>query len=541
MSPSPATGDNGRAPVAGGPPSPAAAVTPTGRTRQSGHLSLRLRLTVWVVAVNTLIIWASGSVFWLYQKWSIDESLNQRRIANAQRIAAELRPFAPEDLATRVGGVSSELSRQFVSDQVLVQVRDSRGMVVASSAPAQLEAEEIGIEEVVRTGNPVVSQLREGLRPSTTSRQLSARVVSVPMTADDGRRYVVVFGVSDGFAREQFRVFRGVILIMFIVGPIAAAVSGWFIAGVAVAPFERLRRLASKLMPESSSTSLLDNSLGASTEVVRLAEELDLARARVAERFAAQERFLSNVSHELKTPIAVMLTEAQTIDRSGLSTDAERFVDSVEEEMSKLGRLVESFLTLSRIQDGKGLARFRPYSANDLIMDSMDDCVRMADQHQVRLVPELLAEEDTLDAAVSGEPELLRTMLDNLIRNAVRFSPEGGKVLVRAVVELAGQAERRKPWVLLSVQDEGPGIPPQLLGTIFDRFSQAPNQPRHGRGHGLGLTIAMGIAELHGGSIAAENRSPHGCSFTIALPLRTQQEIGAHAEVPRSGQTDAAH
>ncbi|MBX3386774.1 MAG: HAMP domain-containing histidine kinase [Phycisphaeraceae bacterium] len=512
----------------------------TGRS-PGGHVTLRVRLTAWVVAVNTLIIWTTGTVFWLYQKWSIDESINDRRITRARLIAAQLRPFTPDGLTDRLGGVSSELSRQFLGDELLIQVRDSRGMVVASSSPARFEPEQIGLWRVLETGVPAVTVLPRGLWDGGSEgprHDPPARVVVVPMASEDGRWYALVFGVSDGFAREQMRIFRGVLLVMFFVGPVAAAVSGWFIAGLAVAPFERLRRLVSRLKPESSSTSLQDDSLGNSAEVVRLARELDSARARVAERFAAQERFLSNVSHELKTPISVMLIEAQTIDRAGLSPAGERFVESVEDEMSRLGRLIESFLTLSRIQDGKGLARFRAYAVNDLIMDGVDDCAMMAEQHRVRLVPELLADDRWLDASVSGEPELLRTMLDNLIRNALRFSPEEGRVTVRA--SITPEEQGKGCTASIAVEDEGPGIPPHLIGTIFDRFAQASNQPRHGRGHGLGLTIAMGIAELHRGSIAVASRAPHGCVFTVTLPARS-----ADASSPdvgeRDGITDGDH
>ncbi|MDX2114768.1 MAG: HAMP domain-containing sensor histidine kinase, partial [Planctomycetota bacterium] len=374
------------------------------------------------------------------------------------------------------------------------------------------------VERVMRTGRPVVEQ---GYWPSDArhSDPDSVRTVAVPLTGTDGRPYAAVLTVTDRFTSAQQGLLRGVVVIALIIAPIASAVSGWYIAGIAVLPLEKLRQLASRLAPDSSDTIMTDNSLGATTEVIRLASEWDAARARVAERFAAQDRFLSNVSHEIKTPIAVMLTEAQTIDRSRLGPEAREFVDSVVEEMSRLGRLVESFLTLARIQDGKGLARFRPYAVNDLVMDSVDNCRRMADQHRIRLEPGLFTDDESFDLAVSGEPELLRTMLDNLIRNAVRFSPENGVVCV------APARDRDNPRLIaIAVEDEGAGIPAERLHTIFDRFAQAPNQPRQGRGHGLGLTIALGIAELHAGTITAENRRGGGCRFTVVLPIADAAE-----------------
>jgi signal transduction histidine kinase len=129
-----------------------------------------------------------------------------------------------------------------------------------------------------------------------------------------------------------------------------------------------------------------------------------------------------------------------------------------------------------------------------------------------------------MDTAVAGEPELLRTMLDNLVRNAIRFSPTDERVEVEASVV----GDRVK----IRVRDYGPGIPAAQLATIFDRFAQAPEEQRKGRGHGLGLAIALGIAELHGGSISAENCEDRGCTFVVELP---QFRPGAKGVGPATG------
>jgi signal transduction histidine kinase len=319
----------------------------------------------------------------------------------------------------------------------------------------------------------------------------------------------VALATSDQFVDRKMALVTRALVLTGVVGPIAAAIAGWFIGGIAVAPFERLRRLASGLRPESVGRSLEFDS--SNSEVSRLTEELDRARQRMMEGFASQERFLSNVSHEIKTPISVMLLEAQTLDTDGAPEHVRDFVESVGEEMHRLGKLVESFLTLTRVRDGKGIARIMRCGVNDLVMDSAEHCTPMARQHRVTLSPGLLASEETMDASIAGEPELLRTMLDNLVRNAIRFSPVDDRVEIRASVA-DGSAS-------IVVRDHGPGIPESLLTTIFDRFAQAGDEQRKGRGHGLGLAIAQGIAELHGGRISVENCEDRGCSFEIVLPL----------------------
>jgi signal transduction histidine kinase len=233
--------------------------------------------------------------------------------------------------------------------------------------------------------------------------------------------------------------------------------------------------------------------------------------------FEAQERFLSNISHELKTPIATLLVEAQTLDRTDMSKLGVQFVRSVEEEMRKLGKLVESFLTLTRVKDGKGLARAELVPINELVLDSVSYCSPMARQYAVKLKPELAASDDDVDAAISGDPELLRTMLDNLVRNAIRFSPESGSVIIISAV--------RGTEAVFEVRDQGSGLPPAMLNNAFDRFVQAPEEQKQGRGHGLGLTIAQAVAELHGGKITVRNVAEGGACFTLRLPLRGHDPI----------------
>jgi signal transduction histidine kinase len=282
-----------------------------------------------------------------------------------------------------------------------------------------------------------------------------------------------------------------------------------------VKPLTTARRIASQLSPESLKTDIRDDS--APREVQQLAAALDDARARMRQAFEAQERFLSNISHELKTPIATLLVEAQTLDRTDMSKLGVQFVRSVEEEMRKLGKLVESFLTLTRVKDGKGLARAELVPINELVLDSVSYCSPMARQYAVKLKPELAASDDDVDAAISGDPELLRTMLDNLVRNAIRFSPESGSVIIISAV--------RGTEAVFEVRDQGSGLPPAMLNNAFDRFVQAPEEQKQGRGHGLGLTIAQAVAELHGGKITVRNVAEGGACFTLRLPLRGHDPI----------------
>src|SRR5262249_38316740 len=146
----------------------------------------------------------------------------------------------------------------------------------------------------------------------------------------------------------------------------------------------------------------------------------------------------------------------------------------------------------------------------EVVMDSVQSCSRMARHHRVTLNP-LIGEADP-PRTVTGDCELLRLMLDNLIRNAIRYTPEGSAVIIQVI---ESQQE-----CTIAVRDFGPALPDELVGSNFEPGALAPN-PAGGRGIGLGLSIAQTVAELHSGKITARNTPGRGCEFAAHLPSET--------------------
>lgn len=479
------------------------------RVRQSPRATLRLRLTLWIAAIFTVMQCGVSTVYWMYQR-SMLEQINDATVARlgasvAAQVASQL-PGMQGGLLEREGAATSVAFR---FETVFVDAFDASGKRVTGDNPPVVDPSTLPLRAALESETATTVD-HPGWVSGFSGQPNKGRLrsVIVPVEGADGQPYAVFVAVSDGFARRSEALVSRMLFTALAVTPFVGILAAWFISGVAVAPLLRLRELTRQLSPDRLGESIEFE--GDSAEVSELARQLEEARARLHKAFSAQERFLSNVSHEIKTPIAVMGIEAQTLDLKGASEDLRYFVGSVREESKRLGNLVESFLTLSRIQDGQSLRHGKTYAGNDLVMDSVEHCAVMAEQNSVYLHPTLFDDERLMEAAVSGDPELLTTMLDNLIRNAIRFSPRHGVVRV----DLACN----ETTLFVRVADEGPGIPPDKLATVFDRFSQAGNEQRTGRGHGLGLSIAMGIAELHNGSISVRNLEKAGCEFIIQLP-----------------------
>lgn len=489
---------------------------------------MRFRLTLWMVSIYVIIHGITGAVLLLQQHSSIDRVTNARLLERAEEMVGHVAPLVPGGKRELVDQIATRQAPSLSTDRFAIEVYRRDGTAAIEGRP-WFDPAEIPVRAVLASDRPVFLRLpmwhedaarasaeggvnaEGGQQPAPAAEDPiergSARAVAMVILGADLEPYVMVVASSDSFAREQMSVALQIFGISALLGPAAAALSGWFVAGIAVAPFQRLRHLASEFGPET-----LDRSLDIpvhNTEVKELRDQLDRARRRIRDAFAAQEGFLTNVSHELKTPIAVILTESQTLNMEGAPPDVQAFVVSAREEMQRLGKMIESFLMLARLRD-KGGTRGIRYAVNDLVMDCVERCAALAEQGEVRLSAELLADEATLDASVSGEPELLRTMLHNLIRNAIRFSPRGGRVVVALHLDEAA--------VEVSVTDQGPGIPEGQLNSVFERRTGAGAQPV-GRGHGLGLAIAQGIAELHSGRVVAENLAGGGCRVSVHIPL----------------------
>lgn len=470
------------------------------------YRSLRFKFTVWGVATFVIIEATLALVFFLYQRRAIESGFNarlqSRATAASKRLARELPNVSP----TRLQVILGEQTGAGVMEGIGLVIYDEQARPTAWTVDPPEAV--LLVQKALASNRPVFTQLALDPAHAPEPHVQVWRVAIVPAAGINGRPCAVMMIAGDSYAQGQQQLLRRTVLWSIVLGLLAGVGLAWLLAGIAVAPLRALRQAVNKLAPDQLGAPM--PSIGRTREGEQLAEQLDGIRKRLEMAFATQERFMANVSHELKTPIATVLTECQTLAAEGASPAVRAFIRSIEEEMRRLGRLVESFLTLTRVRAGKSAVRMRPCLLNELVMESMKNCWSMAREHGVSLNPMLL-DETNVDLKVEGEPELLRTMIDNLVRNAIRFNPKGERVTI--------SAERTNDAVEVIVRDCGPGIPPGEIERIFDRFTQGSDEARRGRGHGLGLEIARGIAELHGGTITAANHPQGGCVFRARLPI----------------------
>lgn len=243
------------------------------------------------------------------------------------------------------------------------------------------------------------------------------------------------------------------------------------------------------------------------------------ARVQAESANKAKDDFLAMVSHELRTPLNAMVGWVGLLRTNKGNEDVyTRAIDAIDRSAKAQTRLVNDLLDISRIVNGNLLIEKQPVHLASILDPVIDAAFPSAESKSIKLEAEI----DHSAKWIYGDPNRLQQVVNNLLQNAVKFTPEGGRIAVS--LEYDGANAK------LSVTDTGKGISPDFLPQVFERYRQAKGAERH-VGLGLGLAIARHIVELHGGAIAAESDGEGlGATFSIVLPVTTA--IATAAEKP---------
>jgi two-component system OmpR family sensor kinase len=283
--------------------------------------------------------------------------------------------------------------------------------------------------------------------------------------------------------------------------PILMLVVWWVVSG-SLEPVARVRKqVASRQADDLSPVS----EAGLPDEVRPLVQELNLLFGRVRTAFDAQQHFVADAAHELRTPLAALKLQVQSLERSD-NPDAKRVaVARLTAGIERATRLVEQLLVLARQEaSAAGGAPRQPVDIAGVAKRAVAD---MAGVAQAKGIDLGLQRADA--AEVEGQPDALMILLRNLVDNAIKYTPQGGTVDVSVVAEHGG--------VRVTVEDSGPGIPPAERERVFDRFYRVPGSDA--AGSGLGLAIIKSIAERHGASLVlGESKRLGGLEATVTFP-----------------------
>ncbi|SRR5579883_175466 len=488
--------------------------------------SIRARLTTAYAATLVGTVAVLGAVLYAGQREATARSLSARARADADsalqvvdRVAADGIPTTTND--TLIGVVVTAALRtrlELVPDYVLVLDSTSRTLY-NSAAVRQLDP-----DDQVRLSQ-VAMRLRVAGPPEPVA--LSDRQLLLGSGAPAGLPpglHTAIYRVVAGVDMSTVEAFpRELLATEFIITPLVILISviGAYVLSGRV--FRPVDVIINEVQAISDGRSLHRRLAvdGAGDELRRLSETLNEMIARLETSFGGLRRFTADASHELKTPLAVLRADVErAITAPPHSTEQLVALEEALQETRRMADLVDSLLTLARADEGR-FDIFREPVALDAIVREVGESAVILGEDAGLTVSILVLE----PAVVRGDATRLRQLFMNLVMNAIKYTPRGGRIDISLSHRLDG--------VTFSVRDTGIGIAASDLPYIFERFwraDRARSRASERGGFGLGLAIGQWIAQAHGGSITVTSRLGRGSVFTVHLPAATDEPARADAE-----------
>ncbi len=459
--------------------------------------SIRLRLTLWYVFLLALVL----AVFCAAVYIALRESLISNLDESVENRAELLLPLVSYDSdKPTLAGIA--LPGDPESGESFARVFGAAGDVTFDDSTT------FG---GVPTHDPSVQQTLRG-EPSTRTVQGSGetfRARTLPIPNEDGSAVagVLEVGLNQDDVNSTLHILLLIMLFAYPVTLAIAALGGVLLAGRVLSPIDHLTGLAERISAEDLSRrlnlDLPDDELG------RLARTFDAMIARLDDAFRRQRRFTADASHELRTPLTAIKGQAEVALQRDRSPEAYRqTIGAINEEADRLIRLTGSLLSLARADAGQIALSLDNVDVGDIVNSAAEHARPGAAAKNLQLLIEPGSQ-----TTIAADQDLLIQLLLNLLDNAIKYTPDGGRVTV--------SWELHDDAVSLSVRDTGAGIAPEDIPHIFDRFYRADKaRSRAAGGAGLGLSISRWIAEAHGGSISVQSEPEQGATFTVRLPLR---------------------
>jgi len=461
--------------------------------------SVGARLTLWYTSLLTLTFILLAGTAYGFLAYSLSHDLDAALDGVAGALAKEAHGGATSFFSSEV----DEIFRHFFGFSPLDRYFDLRDPSGRSEPQQPLHP----------AGKPPLSaealkKAAKGLPTFETVENIGnypVRLLTLPVMKAGRVANLIQVGMS---MENMYKTRRRFLLVMTAVLPLGlllAGGGGWLLARRALKPVDMMTQAAQRISGEHLSERLEET--GSGDELDRLAKTLNDMLGRLDDTFHQMRQFSADASHELQTPLTILKGEIEVALRSPRGPqEYQRVLESGLEEIDRISRLVEGLLLLARADAGVLRLDLRPVELQELLLEIYEQMKVVADNRSVNL------QRASLEAvSIRGDREHLRRLLLNLVDNGIKYTPEGGSVTL--------SLQSAKEWATVRISDTGIGLSKDEQERIFTRFYRAveARSQREG-GAGLGLCIALSIAEAHGGKIQVESTPGQGSTFKVLLP-----------------------
>ena len=458
--------------------------------------SLSFRLVTWYAGVLTIVFVLLGALTIVLLRHYLESNVLDTQARRARQIADTLVAAATRTGEAAMAREVEELYAPEANERFIRITRDDGHIVYVSGKPH---------DGTFDPGKVPPSPVRS----RGSLRKESLPTGSLLIAAQPGANYAVEVGVSTTRTDETVRQ----VLLMLVIGlPVAVcvAVSGGFIlVRRALKPVDNLSRNAAAITQHNLSERLPEVRTG--DELERLSLSLNLMISRLEDAINSSKQFVADASHELRTPLAVLRGELENLAQDvQLKQPTRETLGSALEEVDRLADIVEGLLALSRLDTGEAQASWARFDLAELVATTADQMSLLAEDKHITVVCDCATR-----VMIEGDQARLKQVVVNLLDNAIKYTPNGGRIKLRIAQE-EGQA-------VLDVADDGIGIPPEALPHVFKRFFRVDgSRSRDQGGAGLGLSIVKSICDAHGARVEVSSTPGQGSRFRIRQPLAAE-------------------
>jgi heavy metal sensor kinase len=461
--------------------------------------SVRVRMTLWYMLFFGSLLVGFSILVYSALSHSIYSRLDQSLINSSETAANLFRTEMAENQGDPAAAASDTLNEMKLGD-VRVAIFQGTTLLTANYPTGQpVSVPEASSRPSEETGEPALATV-EGFGEE------GARLAMLRLSNDEAA-YSIVLAQPLHETVEQLEALARVFYIAVPAALLLAGAGGLLLARKSLAPVAAMSEQAARI-----SALNLSERLGISNphdELGGLATVLNDLLSRLDRSFENLRRFTADASHELRTPLSIVRGEAEVAlsqERDG--AEYRESLAIIEDEAMRLSRIVDDMLALTRADAGQQQLNVEEFYLNDLV----EECARSAQVLGLGKAVSLTLE-PAPDTVFCGDEVLLRRMIDNLLDNAMKYTPSGGQVSIKLISNEAN--------VQIIVSDTGIGIPAECAAQVFERFYRVdPARSRSDSGSGLGLSIAKWAAEAHHGSITLDSRPGRGSTFTVSLPQK---------------------
>jgi heavy metal sensor kinase len=351
-----------------------------------------------------------------------------------------------------------------------------------------------------------IGLMRSGSPPSDiTTPYGRLKIGSSPVASPGGRAYVLQLGVSLNSMDTALSRYRDLLLLFTPLALLTTALAAWWLAGFALAPLTRVAVAAGDIDVTTLERRLPTRNV--SDELEQLTRAFNDTLGRLEQSIGEMRQFSTALAHELRTPLAALRGEIELALRASRTPAVQQALGSQIEEIDRLTRLIDHVLTLARAESGQIPLTFGAVNLAALAVSLVDQLEPVATARTIQLQCE-----SPPSVIARGDAGWLERLLINLLDNAIKFTGEGGRVVVS--VSHDGDLAR------MDVVDTGIGMTPEVSAHVFERFYQAdPSRSSSPGGAGLGLSLVKWIVDRHHGRITVASRPGNGSTFSVTLPM----------------------